>query len=402
MIIGAGVAGLWLMRRLAAQGRSVVVLESRKIGCGQTVASQGIIHGGTKYALTNRLTGASESIREMPARWSAALRGEGEIDLSGARVLADHQYLWSQRSLPSRMTTFFAASVMQTRVRALDRAHHPTLLAHEGFSGSVYRVEEMVLDAPSLLAELAAAPGAAVLRIDESQLKLESAAGHDSGDGVTVHFSDGAGRRAALRAGAVVCTAGAGNGALLAQSGSKPQAMQRRPLHMVLVRGPLEHRIYGHCLEAGSRPRLTISSHDWDGQAERRVWYLGGELAEQGVRRSRIEQIEWARREIASLLPWVDPARLEWDAFLIDRVEGAQAKRARPDEPVIVESPAALFAWPTKLAFAPLLADRLIARVNERVARTAAGELESLAHWPRPEVAQPPWKEQRQWHTFER
>lgn len=402
MIIGAGVAGLWLMRRLAAQGRSAILLESRKIGRGQTVASQGIIHGGTKYALTNRLTGASESIREMPAWWSAALRGQGEIDLSGARVLADHQYLWSQRSLPSRLTTFFAASVMQTRVRTVDRAQHPALLAHEAFSGSVYRVEEMVLDAPSLLAALASAPGAAVLRIDETQLKLECAGGRDPRGGVTVHIGDGAERRAAIRTGAVVCTAGAGNGALLAQAGAKPDAMQRRPLHMVLVRGPLEHRIYGHCLEAGSRPRLTISSHDWDGDAGGRVWYLGGELAEQGVRRSRLEQIEFARREVATLFPWLDLSRLEWDAFLIDRVEGAQPKRARPDEPVIHETPAALFAWPTKLAFAPLLADRLIARINERAPNPAPGELESLAAWPRPEIAQPPWKEQRQWHTFDR
>lgn len=68
VIIGAGVAGLWLALRLERAGRSVALLEAHAAGAGQTAASQGIIHGGTKYALTNRLTGASESIRAMPAR----------------------------------------------------------------------------------------------------------------------------------------------------------------------------------------------------------------------------------------------------------------------------------------------------------------------------------------------
>ncbi len=402
VIIGAGIAGLWLMRRLRRDGRRVVLLESHQIGRGQTVASQGIIHGGTKYALTNRITGASEAIRAMPSRWKAALAGEGEIDLSGARVLSDCQHLWSQHSLPSRITTFFAASVMKTRVRSVARAQYPALLAPSAFRGSVYRIDEVVLDVPSLIARLAADARGLVLRVNGDDTSIDTCADDRSGVECRVRFTDGEQvREARIRAGAVVCTAGGGSAALLEKTGAGPSLIQRRPLHMVLARGPIEHPIFGHCLETGSTPRLTITSHDWDEDPRRRVWYLGGELAESGVARSRIDQITAAQREVATLFPWLDLSQLQWDAFRIDRVEGAQADQARPDRPVIHEVGSVLFAWPTKLAFAPLLADLLIERINRLVPDRSPGGLESLADWPQPQMALPPWKESRQWHTFD-
>ncbi len=403
VIIGAGIAGLWLMQRLLREGRSVVLLESHQIGRGQTVASQGIIHGGTKYALTNRITGASEAIRAMPSRWKAALAGEGEIDLSGTAVLSDRQYLWSQRSLPSRITTFFAASVMRSRVRSVAREHYPALLAPSAFRGSVYQVDEVVLDVPSLLARLAGSAGGVTLWVNGNDTSIRKCDGGRSGMECTVKYTDdGLVREAMIRAGAVVCTAGGGSAALLEQLGADPSLLQRRPLHMVLARGPIEHPMFGHCLETGSRPRLTVTSHDWREDPSRRVWYLGGELAESGVGRSRMEQIATARRELATLFPWLDLSQLVWDAFHIDRVEGSQADQSRPDRPVIHEIGSVLFAWPTKLAFAPLLADLLIERIDNLVPDRSPGELESLAEWPRPEIALPPWKESRQWHTFDR
>ncbi len=65
-IIGGGVAGLWLANRAKAAGFSVAVLESKALGSGQTLASQGMIHGGMKYTLAGALTGASEAIADMP------------------------------------------------------------------------------------------------------------------------------------------------------------------------------------------------------------------------------------------------------------------------------------------------------------------------------------------------
>lgn len=41
LIVGAGVAGLWLNARLRRQGFSTVVVESATLGGGQSVKSQG-------------------------------------------------------------------------------------------------------------------------------------------------------------------------------------------------------------------------------------------------------------------------------------------------------------------------------------------------------------------------
>ena len=46
VIFGGGAAGLWTLDELHRAGRSVVLLESGDLGAGQTIASQGIIHGG--------------------------------------------------------------------------------------------------------------------------------------------------------------------------------------------------------------------------------------------------------------------------------------------------------------------------------------------------------------------
>ena len=51
VIIGAGIAGLWLHNRLNQMGFHAILLENDTIGNAQTLSSQGIIHGGAKYAL---------------------------------------------------------------------------------------------------------------------------------------------------------------------------------------------------------------------------------------------------------------------------------------------------------------------------------------------------------------
>jgi glycerol-3-phosphate dehydrogenase len=116
LIVGAGVAGLWLNARLRRQGFSTVVVESASLGGGQTVKSQGIIHGGAKYALHGALSGASEAIADMPRRWREALAGKGELNLSGVRLLSEAHYLWSPGTLAGNLTSFFASKAVRGRV----------------------------------------------------------------------------------------------------------------------------------------------------------------------------------------------------------------------------------------------------------------------------------------------
>src|SRR5699024_8594296 len=95
VIFGGGIAGLWLINRLQARGFQCLLLETDTLGGAQTLASQGIIHGGLKYALGGGLSNESEAIAGMPDRWRGAIAGQDNIDLRGVRVLADTQHLWS-------------------------------------------------------------------------------------------------------------------------------------------------------------------------------------------------------------------------------------------------------------------------------------------------------------------
>ena len=61
-ILGGGVAGLWALNLLRARGYSAVLFEAGDLGGAQTIDSQGMIHGGIKYALGGALTSASESV----------------------------------------------------------------------------------------------------------------------------------------------------------------------------------------------------------------------------------------------------------------------------------------------------------------------------------------------------
>src|SRR2546423_6217066 len=116
LIVGGGIAGVWALARLRAEGYSCVLVQAGALGAGQTIRSQGIIHGGVKYALSGAASRASRAIAGMPAVWRACLRGEGEVDLRGARVLSERQYLWTGPGVASRLIGAAAARVIRTEV----------------------------------------------------------------------------------------------------------------------------------------------------------------------------------------------------------------------------------------------------------------------------------------------
>ena len=74
VIIGAGIAGLWLHNRLNNMGFHALLLENKTIGNAQTLSSQGIIHGGAKYALNGIFSKATQAIGAMPDRWKSCLQ----------------------------------------------------------------------------------------------------------------------------------------------------------------------------------------------------------------------------------------------------------------------------------------------------------------------------------------
>jgi len=378
LIVGGGVAGLWLNARLRRLGFATLLVDKGALGGGQSVKSQGIIHGGTKYALSGALTGASEAIADMPRRWREALEGKGELDLSGVRLLSDAHYLWSPGTLAGNLTSFFASKAVRSRVGQVKGNELPPALQHPKFKGKVYRLSELVLDVPSLIARLAELAGDSLLACQRIEPLL------DGNELVGLRVD---GRE--IRAQRIVFSAGGGTAELLASLGLQQPAMQRRPLHMVIVKAPTLKPLYAHCLGGGTKPRITVTSHPTaDGEW---LWYLGGDLAEaDGVARDEATQIAAAKKELAELVPWIDLSSAQWATLRIDRAEPAQSALARPDNAFLAEQGRLLVGWPTKLALSPDFSDRVEAALARDGIRPANHP--ALPQLPRPPLTGPFWE----------
>ncbi len=386
------------MHALRRAGRSAIAISTTAAGAGQTIAAQGIIHGGLKYALTGEASAASAALSSMPAWWSACLEGRGEIDLRGTIRLSASQHLWSRNRLTSRFSAFLAGQMMRSGVERLAGHRRPAVFDHPMMRRPVYALSEPVLDVGTLLSALLEPLRGCVRRADAEGVSLEV---DDRGDVAGATVSCG-GARVRISARRTVLCAGAGSADLLSQMpGHQAALMQRRPLHMVMVkRGDLP-ALFAHCVDVSPTPLLTVTTHPTaDGE---RVWYLGGALAEDGVAREPEAQIEAARALLAQTLPWVDLSGAGWGTFRIDRAEGGSASGRRPDGPSISRFGRVTVAWPTKLALAPVCAATIVRELEipePPLSQPPGSALEGLAELA---VARRPWDEKDQrWSVYDR
>ncbi len=386
-IIGGGIAGLWLLHRLCKLGYNAILLESNALGSDQSVASQGMIHGGIKYTLSGLLTGASQAIADMPGYWRKCLQGEGEIDLRGCKLLSDHFYLWSSAKTTSRLTTFFASKATRGRVDKVSGKQLPPLLQVPEFRGSVYKLVDMVLDVPSLVRQLAEPLQSRIFQIDWQTTTFQRQA-----DGChAIEIASGE-QRLLLNTSTIVLTAGRGNGELLKQLDASSPAMQTRPLQQVLVKHHHPHNFFGHCLGGETTPRVTISSHACDDGSQ--VWYLGGSLAEKGASQSSEALILCAQRELTELLPWVDLNEAQWATLPVERAEPLQRNFARPDQAYADwagNCQNVIAAWPTKLTLAPNLATQIVDLLAKKGVKPRYSSPLTLP-LKTPGIAPPPWE----------
>lgn len=388
VIVGGGIAGLWLINRLLSAGYDAVLLEPHALGGGQSMASQGMIHGGVKYGLGGQLGAASRALAEMPERWRACLDGQGEVDLRRTHSLSEPLCLWSNGGLGATVQTMLASRALRGRSQRLSGDQRPHALNHPDFRGTVYRLADLLLDVPSLVANLSTNAQGALLCPSDLQ-PTRDAAGQ-----VSLNLDTAAGRQE-IRARRVIFTAGQGNAELLGQLGLTEPAMQTRPLRQLMVKSAQLTPLYGHCLGKGSRPRLTVSSHraddgDW-------VWYLGGELAETGAQRSNTELVAQGQAELAQLFPWLDWTQTQWRSLFVQRAEPRQTDAQRPDGASLQAAPECsnlLVGWPTKLTLAPHLADLTLAALNQAGVQPSgtAGCRQLSALLPVPPLADAPWQ----------
>ncbi|MFI5382059.1 MAG: FAD-dependent oxidoreductase [Tepidisphaerales bacterium] len=386
VIVGGGVAGLWLLDELTRNGYAAILLEKNALGAGQTVASQGIIHGGLKYMFDGILTAPAKAIAEMPPLWRAALAGHSQPDLSGTTVLSDCCHIWGTGSLKSRLFVKGSALALRAAPDAVDRAQAPAPLAT--IPGTLLRVPEQVLDPASLLVTFARRNAGRIVQF-AGDLDLSQAGG--PGNLVQLVSPPKSSDTLRIRFGRLVLTAGEGNAELRQRLGLPGSAMQRRPLHMVLLRGRLP-QLFGHCV-GGPKPRLTITSAPLAGG--RTAWQVGGLIAEDGVKMSPAQLKVQTVQELRACLPGLDLAGVQFSAYRIDRAEAANASGQRPDDIQILQDGNVLTAWPTKLALAPRLAERTLQLLPK-----PSGQPLPKLDWPAPPVALPPWESATNWEPL--
>ena len=381
-IFGGGIAGLWVLSRLIKQGFNAHLLECHQVGGGQSIASQGIIHGGTKYALTGKITGASEAIREMPAIWNQCLTGKGEIDLSKVKVNSTHQLLWTQASLKSKAGGFFASKVMSSRMTKMQSDEVPGIFRDAKFKGTVYRLDEQVVDPKSLFQCLFDQLSEYISFYSADQLTLNSECnGQFKID------------ERSFDAKAIVFAAGEGNEYLLQNAGLEQPLMQRRPLHMPMVRSSRLPQLTAHALGDGTVPRMTITANT--DKAGNVVWYLGGKIAEEGVSSAADELTQKAKDELNSLLPWMEWRSMEWATLMINRAEPLIVDGSRPDRPYVQRNNNIITAWPVKLAFAPLVAKEIEDKVRGLGVEPSHSKV--VTGLPKPPLSNLPWDEVISW-----
>jgi glycerol-3-phosphate dehydrogenase len=385
-IIGGGIAGLWLLNRLRALGYNAILFEQNRLGGAQTIASQGMIHGGMKYTLGGAFTNLSETIANMPSHWRSCLAGQGDVDLSRAQVLSDQMYLWSSASIGSKLSTFFASRATQGRVKVVVKHERPAVFQDKAFNGKLYRLEEIVVDVPSVVSVLAENSREAIFKIDWQQAKFVLA----SEGGVEALQINQGGHMLTIHSQRLIFAAGEGNENLLQQLSMTQPEMQRRPLHQVLLKHDYPHPLYAHCIGTSPIPRLTVSSHATsDGKW---IWYLGGGLATKGVEQTESKLIATAKQELKDLFSWIDFSQAQWACLRINRAEPSQRDLMLPDVAFAKSCDNVIVVWPTKLTLSPNLATEVVGLLRQQQVSPRYPGLNLLASLPRPKVAQPVWE----------
>jgi hypothetical protein len=277
------------------------------------------------------------------------LTGRGEIDLSSVKTNAREQHLWTSDSWRGQIAAA-GARAMQSQVRALPRPAWPQALRDGGHTGSVYALEETVLDVKSLCQALTEPVRNRIFQATADGLDVAA-------DGsVRAVLAQGQ----CIEADIFLFAAATGNEGFAEALGIGCQATQRRPLRQVLVRGKLPP-LFGHAATASHKPIVTITSHPLGDDI---VWYLGGGVADEGAKLAPEQAIHHTRRTLQSFFPQLDWPAMAWATWLVNRAEPSAASRL-PDGPALLQRGNAALCWPTKLVYAPALADRALAFLQQ-------------------------------------
>lgn len=315
----------------------------------------------------------AEAVAPLPDRWNACLAGQGELDLSGVRVLSETQVMWPVGGRLTQLALGAAAYMLQAKTRKLDVSEFPDVFS--GLSDfPVFVLPEKVVDVASLV-EVLSTPH--ILSIREGSVESLSQDGYVVVSGVKISTR------------AVICAAGLGNEELLTLMNVGDNATQRRPLRQFMVK-TMPFPLYGHGITASYRPRVTVTSYPLSSGGY--LWYLGGGLADDTISLKDDEAISFAKKEMMSIFDHLNWDAQHWSTWYGVRAEARSQNGRLPSGPVVQEYGNAMFVWPTKLTLAPLLGDYVLARlaakgIEPRNFRQRAASV----NLPLPRLAVCPW-----------
>lgn len=378
-VFGGGVAGLWIAHQLTHHGYSVAVLEKNALGAGQTIASQGILHGGAKYLRDAQGLQGARSLGHLPERWVAHIEKAELPALDGVKLLAPYQHFifngWLCRVAVGGVIQY----KLTKAVSPVPKKLWPSGLQDVSSCVSLLRLHEPIIDAGTLMETFKAKLGP---RLGHYTELLERKANADSEE-MTVLSADG--RKIQITARLVFFCSGAGNEAF--GEGVLPQKPRRRPLQQIMIKGA-PFPLYGHWMGFNEKPRATITSHqlptgEW-------VWYLGGQVAEDSVGLDPAAAIQLAVPRMKELFPRLDFSKTQWATWKVDRAEPQSEGGAVNLSSRIERVGRRLFCWPQKLVLGPKLADDALALVQSEIPQKSPLP-EGFAFTP-PAVAKLPWE----------
>jgi hypothetical protein len=183
-----------------------------------------------------------------------------------------------------------------------------------------------------------------------------------------------------------VFLAGAGN-ATVVTSLAKDESprLQCRALHMLLAFN-VPVALFAHYLVGAGRPRFTVTSCTCARGGY--VWYIGGELAANGIDLPRNHLVALAQRELAAHLPWVPHTSFHWRTLRASRHELGCVAGELAEEPVTLHGSNWCMGWPSKLVVASQLADAIVYRIAGRSKRQDFNPRQ----FSRPPIAAPVWR----------
>lgn len=377
LIIGGGMAGLWLLDELHRAGYAALLVERDALGTGQTIASQGILHSGMKHALAGRVGGFVDALRDMQDHWITCLQGTRDPCLDAVQLRGTYLHCWRTGSITGFLGMFGARAALRSGLSLIPATDRPLPL--QQCPGDVYRLDEPVVDPASLLGAFMVRNRAHVIRTRNVH-PVQNA----SGTIIAVHLEHPDGqRRVTVKPRTVLLTAGEGNEALRAACGLPSVRMQRIPLPILVMRGPLP-LLNGFCID-GTRAKAVITTQRVTEREN--VWQVASENVPPETSRGSF-LIAALRQLEEALSGWRIP-NCAVDAYVALRAEGVTDHGSRPDDVCIHEDGNIITAWPTKLVLVPRLADRI--REMLPAPETGTDVAAHFRAWPRPSIAPYPW-----------